>query len=136
MKKLRLILTNPCSENLDEMQPTKVGRFCDQCEKHIVDLTQKSDTELIDFFKKKQENGWGRLLPTQLNRDIIVQPQKTNWNWLLLPVAIGASVITPVKAAAPLIATVQNDKLPSTPIQTQHHAVETNVVTQFNGHYP
>jgi len=133
LKKLQLILTNPCSENWDEMQPSKAGRFCDKCEKHIVDLSQKSDAELIDFFKKKKENVCGRLLPTQLNRDIVAQPQKTNWNWLLLPMAIGASVITPVKAFSPVVTTVQNDKQFLLPAEAQPSNLETNVVDTIKG---
>lgn len=133
LKKLQLILTNPCSENWDEMQPSKAGRFCDKCEKHIVDLTNKSDAELIDFFKKKKGNVCGRLLPTQLSRDIVVQPQKTNWNWLLLPMAIGASVITPVKAISPVTTTVQNDKQFPLPVETQQNTLETDVVDTIKG---
>ncbi len=119
LKKLQLILTNPCSENWDEMQPSKTGRFCDKCDKHIVDLTQKSDAELIEFFKKKKENVCGRLLPAQLHRSIVAPPQKSNWNWLLFPVAIGASIITPVKAINPIATTVQNDKPFSLPNELQ-----------------
>ncbi len=133
MKKLQLILTNPCSENWDEMQPSKAGRFCDKCEKHIVDLSQKSDAELIDFFKKKKENVCGRLLPTQLNRDIVVHPQKANWNWLLLPMAIGTSVITPVKALSPVVTTVQNDKQFLLAAKSQQSTLETNIVDTIKG---
>lgn len=133
MKKLQLILTNPCSENWDEMQPSKAGRFCDKCEKHIVDLSQKSDAELIDFFKRKKENICGRLLPTQLNRDIVVHPQKANWNWLLLPMAIGTSVITPVKALSPVVTTVQNDKQFLLAAKSQQSTLETNIVDTIKG---
>lgn len=134
LKKLQLILTNPCSENWDEMQPSKAGRFCDKCEKHIVDLTSKSDAELIDFFKQKKENVCGRLLPTQLNRDVVAPPQKTNWNWLLLPIAVGASVITPVKAMNPATITIQNDPVFSRPsAETQSNEIATNVVDTIKG---
>lgn len=133
MKKLQLILTNPCSENWDEMQPSKAGRFCDKCEKHIVDLTSKSDAELIDFFKKKPKNVCGKLLPTQLDRDIAIHPQKTNWNWLLLPIAVGASVITPVKAFSPITTTVQNDKQFSLTTEDQPSFSETDVVDTIKG---
>jgi len=115
------------------MQPSKAGRFCDKCEKHIIDLTNKSDAELIDFFKKKKENICGRLLPTQLNRGIVVQPQKTNWNWLLLPMTIGASVLTPVKAISPVTTTVQNDKQFLLPIEVQQSALETTIVDTIKG---
>ena len=133
MKKLQLLLTNPCSENWDEMPPSKAGRFCDKCEKHIVDLTTKSDADLFDFFKKKNKNICGKLLPTQLNRDIIGHPQKTNWNWLLLPMAIGASVITPVKASAPVTTIDQNDRQFLSPTQSQLNVGVKNVMDTIKG---
>jgi len=97
LKKLQLILTNPCSEDWDDMPKTSAGRFCDSCEKHIVDLTSKSDEELIQFFKKKKENVCGRLLASQLNRDLVALSPKTSWYWLL-PLAMGAIAVTPAQA--------------------------------------
>jgi TonB-dependent SusC/RagA subfamily outer membrane receptor len=133
MKKLQLILTNPCAENWDEMQPSKVGRYCDTCTKHIVDLTNKSDTELIAFFKKKKNNVCGRLLSTQLHRDIVVPPQKINWHWLL-PVALGASIFTPAKAAELRPATVQNGALfPSLQKINQTQSATKTVVDTIKG---
>ena len=54
MKYLQLQLTNPCSEQWDDMQQAGAGRYCDRCEKNIIDLTSKSDAELIRFFKNKE----------------------------------------------------------------------------------
>ncbi len=79
------------------MAATGAGRYCDRCEKNIVDLTDKSDAELIQFFKRKKDNVCGRLLSSQLNRKLIVPPAKKNWHWLM-PLAIGAIAITPVQA--------------------------------------
>lgn len=75
----------------------KDGRFCDNCAKNIVDLTNKTDAELIAFFKKKKTNVCGRLLSTQLNRDLILPVEKPNWYWLM-PIALGASMLSPVKS--------------------------------------
>lgn len=97
MEKLQLILTNPCSENWDEMQPSATGRYCDQCEKNIVDLTTKSDAELISFFKKKKENVCGRLLSSQINRELLPPRSSAGWH-SLLPLAIGAIVASPAQA--------------------------------------
>jgi len=110
MKKQQLLLTNPCTENWDDMQTSKVGRYCETCTKHIVDLTTKTDAELIAFFKKKKDNVCGRLLSTQLNRDLVTPAQKSNWQWLL-PIALGASIFTPAKADQLKPVIVQNDNL-------------------------
>lgn len=96
--KLQLILTNPCSKDWDNLLEAGPGRYCDSCEKHIVDLSNKSDAELILFFQKKKDNVCGRLLSGQLNRALVQPIQKANWGWLL-PLAIGALFTTPAKAA-------------------------------------
>jgi TonB-dependent SusC/RagA subfamily outer membrane receptor len=97
LKKLQLILTNPCSKRWDDMQQASSGRYCDSCEKHIVDLTRKSDTELIRFFTKKKDNICGRLLPDQLNRELVLPPSRAGWQWLL-PLAAGTVMFTPAQA--------------------------------------
>lgn len=93
-----MILTNPCTQQWDDMQPSVSGRYCDSCEKHIVDLTNKSDAELIQFFKKKNDNVCGRLMANQLNRELVLPRPKTSWHWLL-PLAIGAVAISPARAS-------------------------------------
>ena len=105
MKKIQLLLTNPCSQKWENMKTLGSERYCDNCEKHIVDLTTKSDAELIQFFRKKKDNVCGRLLDSQLNRDLIVPAKKTNWQWLL-PLAVGAIITSPAQAntLSPLIA--------------------------------
>ncbi|RZM29399.1 MAG: hypothetical protein EOO88_05105 [Pedobacter sp.] len=78
------------------MQQAGPGRYCDTCEKHIVDLTSKSDAELIRFFTKKKDNVCGRLLSDQLNRQLVSPPSKAGWQWLL-PLAVGAIMFTPAQ---------------------------------------
>jgi TonB-dependent SusC/RagA subfamily outer membrane receptor len=109
VKDLQLVLTKPCSEQWDDMQQSGAGRYCDRCEKSIVDLTTKSDAELIRFFQNKADSVCGRLLPGQLYRKLVVPPQKINWHWLM-PLAVGAIVVTPVQAQNLSPAMVQSDQ--------------------------
>ncbi|MGF1923812.1 MAG: hypothetical protein ACQUHE_06505, partial [Bacteroidia bacterium] len=98
MKKLQLLLTNPCAERWEAMQPLATGRYCEGCEKNIVDLTSKSDAELILFFKNKKANVCARLLSSQLHREIAPPTTILNhWTWLL-PLAAGTMVILPTQA--------------------------------------
>lgn len=90
-------MTNPCSEQWDDMQQAGTGRYCDHCEKNILDLTTKSDAELIQFFKNKKDNVCGRLLSSQLNRKLVLPSSKVSWHWLM-PLAMGAIVVTPAQA--------------------------------------
>jgi TonB-dependent SusC/RagA subfamily outer membrane receptor len=91
----------------DNMEPAGAGRYCESCEKHIIDLTTKSDAELIQFFKKKKDNVCGRLLASQLNRELLLPPTKVGWHWLL-PLAIGA-IAAPVQANELRPVMIQND---------------------------
>lgn len=74
MKKVHLSISNPCQERWDEMTPQEEGRFCRNCQKTVVDFTEMSDIEVLNFFKKNQEHACGRFAKKQLNKTY-VQPQ-------------------------------------------------------------
>lgn len=132
LKKLQLLLTNSCSENWDEMQPSKVGRYCDTCTKHVIDLTNKSDVELVNFFKKKKTNVCGRLLSTQLDRELIVPTQKANLHWLL-PVALGASIVTVTQAQEIKPTVVQQHNISPSISEFQQHTAEITATDTIRG---
>lgn len=70
-KILHLTLPEPCSEDWNKMTPTEHGRFCDKCQKCVIDFRGFSDAELYRFFEKNTDNnicGWFR--NSQLDRDI------------------------------------------------------------------
>jgi hypothetical protein len=114
MKDLHLLLTSPCSQEWDEMQQAGAGRYCDQCSKNIIDLTHKTDAELIQFFKRKQDNVCGRLLSSQLNRTLVLPPSKMSWQWML-PFALGAVAISPVQAVGLRPVVVQDNHIKDSP---------------------
>lgn len=49
-KNFRLKIDMPCTENWDNMQPNEQGRFCMSCQKTVIDFTQMSDAEIVQFF--------------------------------------------------------------------------------------
>lgn len=53
MKDIQQVLTDPCLKQWEDMKPSSDGRYCASCNKTIVDLSSKTDAELIPFFKKK-----------------------------------------------------------------------------------
>jgi len=116
------------------------GRYCDSCEKHIVDLSNKSDAELILFFQKKKDNVCGRLLSGQLNRALVQPIQKANWGWLL-PLAIGAIFTTPAKAAElrPMTRVIDHSQKPDNSINENSRTaikadtVGGNIIDQSSG---
>jgi len=106
MKNLQLILTNPCSQQWSDIEQLDGKHHCSKCKKNIVDLTNKSDAELISFFKHKSDNLCARLLASQMNRELILPTVKIGWQWLM-PIALAALVISPAQAQKTKPAVVQ-----------------------------
>tara|TARA_Y100000385_G_scaffold244002_1_gene261813 strand:- start:27 stop:584 length:558 start_codon:yes stop_codon:yes gene_type:complete len=47
---MKFEIKKPCKENFDEMTPCIGGRFCDLCEKEVIDFRNQKDNEIKDFF--------------------------------------------------------------------------------------
>jgi len=74
---IKLSIPNPCRENWDKMTPVEKGRFCQQCNKTVIDFSQLSDEEVVRIISRQKEEICGRLLQSQLSRPIIL-PKKTS----------------------------------------------------------
>lgn len=72
---LSISIDTPCNESWDKMDKVCDGRFCHVCEKTVVDLSDKTDAELVDFFLKKKPGVCGRLHSYQLNTPIAIPPK-------------------------------------------------------------
>lgn len=61
------------------MSVTDKGRFCNHCQKEVIDFTLWSDTALFNFFLQKRDTKTcGHFLESQLGRDIYIRPQPNN----------------------------------------------------------
>src|SRR6186997_3287000 len=87
MKKIKLSIPEPCQQNWDDMAPTSQGRFCSSCAKEVIDFSQMSDTDVLNYFEiVKHGKVCGRTYPDQLNRPITNLPAKRllwYWNYLI-----------------------------------------------------
>ena len=64
-----LQIPEPCHENWAEMTPSEQGRFCQNCQKIVVDFSKMSDRDLTQWFVALAgERVCGRVNPKQLNR--------------------------------------------------------------------
>jgi hypothetical protein len=68
--KFKIQISNPCHEEWEEMQTYVNGKFCDSCQKSVIDFTSFTDTELKRWFKENQGKSCGRFKPEQLDRYI------------------------------------------------------------------
>jgi hypothetical protein len=65
----RFSIDNPCSEKWDKMIENGNAKYCLNCKKNVIDFTQFSDKELINYFIKNKKNVCGRLNENQLNKE-------------------------------------------------------------------
>lgn len=79
-------IPEPCHENWQAMQPQANGRFCDSCCKVVVDFTNFSDQEIVDYLQsKKSERVCGRFKTEQVQQTpvpeiILLNNTKQLWN--------------------------------------------------------
>ena len=89
MQKILLSIPQPCTENWNKMTPRTQGRYCQSCEKTVIDFTSMTDAQLLNYFSQlKSEKVCGRVLPEQLENQIELpeQPKRkvfTYWKYFL-----------------------------------------------------
>lgn len=94
-KKFQLQIPEPCHEDWSKMTPHDKGRFCDSCQKAVVDFTGMSDMQLIAFFKKPSTGSLcGRFYNDQLERDFEISRKRLPWMKYFLQLIIPAFLFT------------------------------------------
>ncbi len=86
MKKIQLNVPDPCHENWFSMTPAEKGRYCNSCQKVVIDFSVMTDTEIIQYFQKDRGNTCGNFTVGQLGRDIrepATPARKQYWGMLL-----------------------------------------------------
>ncbi len=73
---IQISIPQPCNEDWHKMTPTEQGRFCNACQKCVVDFTGFTDRQLFEYLNtNKGLKICGRFENTQLNRPIHVPSQ-------------------------------------------------------------
>jgi hypothetical protein len=89
---ITLSIPTPCHEDWDKMTANEKGRHCANCNKTVVDFTNYTDKELVEFFKKNTGNVCGRMNNYQVNRELlfIEQPNRSFFYKLLYGTALAS----------------------------------------------
>ena len=66
MKKSPVTVNNPCSQKWDSMNPHGEGRFCESCNKTVVDFTKMNKDEIFSYLKERKDKTCGYFLPHQV----------------------------------------------------------------------
>jgi len=65
---MKISIPKPCNENWNDMSPVQQGAFCKACSKVVVDFSNMSDEEVLNYFERKQEEKTcGRFRISQLS---------------------------------------------------------------------
>lgn len=73
--KFKLEISNPCSENWNQMPQSERGRFCDKCQKNVIDFTNSNDLELYNLILN-DDKICGKITQEQLNKVIEINKRK------------------------------------------------------------
>jgi hypothetical protein len=68
-KTFKIHISNPCHEDWQNMTPDDLGRFCQSCEKSVIDFTTMPDYDIISFFKNNPKGVCGRFSNNQLDKE-------------------------------------------------------------------
>ncbi len=67
--KYSIHIPETCGESWEKMTSSKQGKFCQVCEKEVIDFTKTTDAELLEKIKSGQKI-CGRFKQSQLSRDL------------------------------------------------------------------
>lgn len=92
-------IEKPCEELWDKMHNIFEGKFCDLCSKKVLDLTQKSDEEILKILDESDGKICGKIFRHQSDRNltsfektIINQENKKGYSRFVAGLAIAASL--------------------------------------------
>ncbi|MFN0200104.1 MAG: hypothetical protein ACKVTZ_01205 [Bacteroidia bacterium] len=75
----QLSVPKPCTENWGQMTSNEQGRFCQHCQKTVIDFTEMTSIEIAQFLHlHENEKICGRILPAQLRESYVhIQPSRS-----------------------------------------------------------
>lgn len=77
-KRIQLTIPTPCQQRWQDMKLAGSGRFCDSCQKTVVDFAAMTDQQIGAYFSNKPQHVCGRFTVSQLNRDVVIAKNAPN----------------------------------------------------------
>ena len=71
-KRIQLAIDTPCQQRWQDMKSVETGRFCDRCQKTVVDFSGLTDLQIADLLAQPTASTCGRFRLSQLNRTLHV----------------------------------------------------------------
>ena len=74
MEQLQISIPKPCHQDWNQMTPEERGRFCSSCNKTVVDFSDKTENEILNFINShRNENICGRFRNDQLAEPVRIE---------------------------------------------------------------
>ena len=71
-KNMKIKIEKPCHEDWSKMTSEAQGKFCNACEKSVVDFSMMSDAQILNYFSKpKSQKVCGRFNADQVDRALV-----------------------------------------------------------------
>ena len=106
-KPVTLSIPQACHESWQDMTPNERGRFCQHCQKTVIDFSIMSDNEIANLVNHSKEQICGRLHVSQLNREIYTTEKNTPWMKIAAVVSALTLATPALSAKNTVIETVQ-----------------------------
>ena len=92
-KQFTLEIQNPCDAKFSEMTPNASGSFCSSCAKNVIDLSQKTNSEVAKILASSKDTSiCARLKTAQLNQ-VFEHNETSKLNAFKYATAIAATVL-------------------------------------------
>ena len=124
---LKISVPKPCSESWASMAPETNGRFCESCATTVLDFSQFSDKELLDYFVSRSGKMCGRFSATQLNRAIYAEtlPKQSFIPRLVAVAALFLGISSQTQAQS-----LNTHPVPSSYTETEEKPVNQKIVAK------
>ena len=75
-KEYQIGIPLPCHENWDAMAANEKGRFCNSCSKSVIDFSNYSSAEILQYLQNSKQDVCGRVKQEQLSTNTNLLPKK------------------------------------------------------------
>jgi hypothetical protein len=128
MSTIQLTIETPCDKKWDGMQPAEQGRFCNACEKNVIDFTGMNNKQVYNTILKNDANICGRFNNSQLQQPLPLEAErKQRWHHYFFSFLVPALLfskqtmaqqkIGKVKATPPTVNTARMGLVAYAPVQ-------------------
>ncbi|RZL41736.1 MAG: carboxypeptidase regulatory-like domain-containing protein [Pedobacter sp.] len=125
-KAISIQIAEPCHQNWETMEDRNKERFCESCQKCVVDFSNHTNSEIVKAISEAKDEVCGRLSVEQLNQlhyYLIAVPSNKNWLKYLGVLAIGASLFVneakAISVKSPVEIIVNKEKSNTKPVKTK-----------------